>query len=112
MKSFSERNQLIVGAIGLALIAALVLGALNYDKLPLLDRGKNYSAFFAEAGGLRNGAAVQVSGMRVGHVTAVELDGQRVLVKFKIDDGVRIGERSEAAVKTKSLLGTKILEVS
>ncbi|MGJ6122728.1 MCE family protein [Mycolicibacterium sp. Y3] len=112
MKSFSERNQFVVGAIGLAVFAAIVLGALNYDKLPLLDRGKNYSAYFAEAGGLRNGAAVQVSGMRVGHVTAVELDGQQVLVKFKIDDGVRIGDRSEAAVKTKSLLGTKILEVS
>ncbi|MGW0159132.1 MCE family protein [Mycobacterium sp. NPDC003323] len=112
MKSFAERNQMVVGAIGLTVITAIILGALNYDKLPFLDRGRDYSAFFAEAGGIRDGAAVQVSGMRVGHVSGVELQGQQVLVSFKIDNGVRIGDRSEAAVKTKSLLGTKYLEVT
>lgn len=112
MKSFAERNQFVVGAIGLAVITAIILGALNYDKLPFLDRGRDYSAYFAEAGGIRDGATVQVSGMRVGHVSGVELQGQQVLVSFKIDDGVRIGDRSEAAVKTKSLLGTKYLEVT
>ncbi|CDQ45715.1 MCE family protein [Mycolicibacterium neoaurum] len=112
MKSFAERNQLVVGAIGLALLAAIILGALNYDKLPFLNGGRDYSAYFAEAGGIREGATVQVSGMRVGQVSGVELEGQQVLVTFKIDNGVRIGDRSEAAVKTKSLLGTKYLEVT
>ena len=112
MKSFAERNQLVVGAIGLTLLAAIILGALNYDKLPFLNGGRNYSAYFAEAGGIREGATVQVSGMRVGQVSGVELEGRQVLVTFKIDNGVRIGDRSEAAVKTKSLLGTKYLEVT
>ena len=106
MKSFAERNQLVVGAVGLTVIAAIILGALNYDKLPFLNRGKDYSAYFVEAGGIRSGASVQVSGMRVGHVDSVELDGQQVLVKFTVDSNVRIGDRSEAAVRTKSLLGT------
>ncbi|MEH3129937.1 MAG: MCE family protein [Mycolicibacterium neoaurum] len=112
MKSFAERNQLVVGAIGLTVLAAIILGALNYDKLPFLNGGRNYSAYFAEAGGIREGATVQVSGMRVGQVSGVELQGQQVLVTFKVDNDVRIGDRSEAAVKTKSLLGTKYLEVT
>ena len=113
MKSFSERNPFVIGLIGLGVTAALILGALNYDKLPFFNRGENYTAYFVEAGGLRSGASVQVSGMRVGQVTSVELDDARmVVVKFRIDDGVRIGDRTEAAVKTKSLLGTKILEVT
>ncbi|AHC26935.1 MULTISPECIES: MCE family protein [Mycobacteriaceae] len=112
MKSFAERNQLVVGAIGLTVLAAIILGALNYDKLPFLNGGRSYSAYFAEAGGIREGATVQVSGMRVGQVSGVELQGQQVLVTFKIDNDVRIGDRSEAAVKTKSLLGTKYLEVT
>ncbi len=66
MKPFAERNQLIVGAVGLTVIAAIILGALNYDKIPLLNRGKSYSAYFVEAGGIRSGASVQVSGLRVG----------------------------------------------
>lgn len=113
MKAFSERNPLTIGLIGLGITAAIVLGALNYDKLPFLSRGENYTAYFVEAGGLRSGAAVQVSGMRVGQVNSVELDDdQMVVVSFHVDDGVRLGDRTEAAVKTKSLLGTKILEVT
>jgi phospholipid/cholesterol/gamma-HCH transport system substrate-binding protein len=48
----------------------------------------------------------------VGQVSAVELDGPRVLVTFDVEPGVRLGERTEAAIKTKTLLGAKILEIS
>ncbi|MGV0044934.1 MCE family protein [Mycobacterium colombiense] len=112
MKTFSERNRLAVGAIGVALTAGAVIGALQYKHLPFIDHAKNYSAYFAEAGGLVPGAAVQVSGLRVGEVSSLELDGARVLVKFKVDSDIRLGDRTEAAVKTKSLLGAKVLEVT
>ena len=84
----------------------------NYDKLPFLNQGKEYSAYFAEAGGLMDDAAVQVSGFQVGKVESIELDGPRVLVKFTVDKDIRLGDRTEAAIKTKGLLGTKILEVT
>jgi phospholipid/cholesterol/gamma-HCH transport system substrate-binding protein len=112
MKFFSERNPLIIGAIGFVIMAAAVVGALQYDKLPFFPKGKNYAAYFAEAGGLRQGAAVLVSGLRVGQVTSLDLDGPRVLIKFNADRNVRIGDRSEAAIHTKSLLGAKVLEVT
>jgi phospholipid/cholesterol/gamma-HCH transport system substrate-binding protein len=35
-----------------------------------------------------------------------------VLVAFKIDKSIRLGDRTEAAIKTKSLLGAKVLEVT
>jgi phospholipid/cholesterol/gamma-HCH transport system substrate-binding protein len=111
MKSFAERNSLIIGAVGVAVTAGLTLAALEYDKLPFISAGTTYSAYFAEAGGLTSGAAVEVSGFRVGQVKAIDLDGARVLVTFKIDDDVDLGERTEAAIKTKTLLGAKILEV-
>jgi phospholipid/cholesterol/gamma-HCH transport system substrate-binding protein len=112
MKSFAERNLLVVGAVGMALTGAAVLGAVSYDKIPGLSGGKHYSAYFAESGGLKSGAAVQVCGFRVGQVSNVELDGPRVLVTFDVDSGLRLGEGTEAAIKTKSLLGAKILEVT
>jgi len=112
MKTFSERNPLIIGAIGLAATAGLVLAALNYDKLPFFSSGKTYSAYFAEAGGLKSNADVQVSGYRVGQVSSIKLDGSKVLVTFKIADDIRLGDRTEAAIKTNTLLGTKILQVS
>jgi phospholipid/cholesterol/gamma-HCH transport system substrate-binding protein len=111
MKSFAERNSLVVGAIGVAVTAGLTLAALEYDKLPFISSGTTYSAYFAEAGGLTSGAAVEVSGFRVGQVKTIDLDGPRVVVTFKISEDVGLGERTEAAIKTKTLLGAKILEV-
>ena len=111
MKPFAERNTLIMGAIGLGVTAAVVVIAMQYDKIPFVNQAEDYSAHFAEAGGLTTGAGVQVSGLRVGEVSSIELDGPRVLVKFRVDNDVRIGDRSEAAIKTRGLLGTKVLEV-
>jgi phospholipid/cholesterol/gamma-HCH transport system substrate-binding protein len=112
MKSFAERSPFVIGAIGVGLTAAVLSGAVLYDKLPGLSGGRQYSAYFAESGGLKTGAPVQVCGFRVGQVSSVELDGSRVLVTFDVDPGVELGERTEAAIKTKSLLGAKVLEVT
>ena len=111
MKSFAERNPVVVGAIGVALTGVVVLVALNYNNLPFVNSQKQYSAYFSEAGGLAPGAAVQVSGYEVGSVSSVSLEGSHVLVEFEVDDSARLGDRTEAAVKTKSLLGSRILEV-
>jgi len=112
MKKFSQRDPILVGAMGLGIIFALMLISLNYDKLPFFNRGNTYSAYFAEAGGLVAGDHVQVSGYRVGQVSSVELDGPRVLVTFTVANNIRLGDRTEAAVRLRSLLGSKLLEVA
>lgn len=112
MKFFSERNPLLIGAVGAVIIAAVTVSALQYDKLPFSQTGKEYSAYFTEIGGLTSGAPVQVSGYRVGQVSSIAIDGAQVLVRFKIDDSVRLGDRSEAAIKAKTTLGAKVLAIT
>jgi phospholipid/cholesterol/gamma-HCH transport system substrate-binding protein len=112
MKFFSERNPVIIGAVSIAILVGLVLAALQYDKLPFFPKGKGYEAYFADVDGLRQGAAVLVAGFRVGQVTSIELDGPRVLIKFNVDKSIVVGDRNEAAIHTKSLLGAKVLEVT
>jgi phospholipid/cholesterol/gamma-HCH transport system substrate-binding protein len=112
MKSFQERNAIVIGVIGVLAIAVVLLTAVNYTKLPFVNRDKVYQAYFAEAGGLRTGSAVEVSGFAVGAVASIKLDRGQVLVKFTVADNVRLGDRTEAAIKTKSLLGAKILDIS
>ena len=55
---------------------------------------------------------MQVSGFKVGQVTDVELDGNRVFVTFSVEKNMPLGDRTEAAIKTRTLLGSKVLEVS
>ena len=112
MKPFAERNPFVVGAIGIGVILVVTWTGLNYNKLLSIVTTKAYSAYFAEAGGLAAGNLVQVSGFKVGEVSSVALDGPRVLVKFRIPDNIRLGDRTEAAVKLRSALGTKLLEVT
>jgi phospholipid/cholesterol/gamma-HCH transport system substrate-binding protein len=112
MKTFSERNPFILGVVGAVVIAGIVMGALNWQKLPFLNPGHDYSAYFSDAGGLFTGAGVEVSGLPVGKVSSIELDGPQVLVKFRIKGDVYLGDRTAAAIKTKGLLGTKMLDVS
>lgn len=113
MKSFSERNLTVIGVTGVAVTAGIVLGAWQYDKLPMFTAQKRqYSAYFAESSGLDSGSRVQVSGFQAGAVTSVELDGPRVLVKFDVRKDIRLGDRTEAVIKAKSLLGVKVLEIT
>ncbi|OBG36170.1 virulence factor Mce family protein [Mycobacterium sp. E3198] len=111
MKFFAERNPMIIGTVGIVTVAGMVTAALEYQKLPFFDQGTSVAAYFADAGGLRADNTVEVSGYPVGKVSSIELDGPGVLVKFKIHDNVRLGDRTEAAIKTKGLLGSKFLDV-
>ena len=113
MRFYSPRQLAIIGVIGVAVVVGLVLGALEYDKLPIFTvQKKEYSAYFADSNGVDTKAAVQVSGFQVGVVTGVELDGARVRITFNVDKSVRLGDRTEAAIKAKSLLGAKVLEIT
>jgi phospholipid/cholesterol/gamma-HCH transport system substrate-binding protein len=112
MKSFTERNPYVIGVTGVGLIAAVLLTSFNYDKLPFFNTDITYQAYFAEAGGLTAGADVQVSGSPVGRVESLQLDGDKVLVAFRIEHAINLGDRTEAAIKTRSLLGAKILEIT
>jgi phospholipid/cholesterol/gamma-HCH transport system substrate-binding protein len=111
MKLFSERNPMVIGAVGLVAVFVVVLAALEWQKLPFLNQGRTVSAYFADAGGLRTGNGVEVSGFPVGKVSSIDLDGPGVLVKFKVGNSIHLGNRTEAAIKTKGLLGSKILDV-
>jgi phospholipid/cholesterol/gamma-HCH transport system substrate-binding protein len=112
MKTFAERSPFLIGFTGIMLTVGVAIVALQYDKLPFLKSVNDHSAYFAEAGGLQAGAPVQVSGFRVGQVSSVDLDGDRVLITFETSDDVRLGELTEANIRTKSLLGSKVLEIT
>lgn len=111
-KPLAERNRFTVGIVGIVILTLAVIAAFSYDELPFVKGTNDYSAFFAEAGGIKPGGDVRVSGMSVGRVSEVALDGTSVRVEFTVDDTVELGDRTEAAIKTETVLGTKMLELT
>ncbi len=107
-----ERSPQVIGAVGIAVVTAAVVGALEYDKLPLINSTEHYSAYFADAAGLTAGTPVQVAGYDVGKVSSLRLDGPRVRVDFTVDSDIVLGDLTEAAIKTKTLLGARTLLIS
>jgi phospholipid/cholesterol/gamma-HCH transport system substrate-binding protein len=117
VKPFRERNPVVVGAVGLAVIAALVLGAFQLDALAALTAQGSYRAAFRDASGLAPGNEVRVAGVRVGKVTAVDLapgaSGPYVRVRFRLEDrGVRLGATTGATIRIKTVLGQKYLALA
>ena len=112
IKPLADRNRLAVGVVGILVVVLAVIAAFSYDKLPFIKGTTDYSAYFAEAGGIKSGSDVRVSGMSVGRVSEVKLEGTKVLVGFTVDDDVELGDRTEASIKTETVLGNKMLEIT
>ncbi|MFT4082235.1 MAG: MCE family protein [Nocardioides sp.] len=111
MKPFRERNQVKIGAISIMAILLIMGLAFKADSLPLIGGGTTYYADFAEAGGLTSGDEVRIAGVRVGKVSSVELDGDKVKVAFKIKTDSEFGTKTGAAIKIKTLLGEMYLDL-
>ncbi|MFF4396487.1 MCE family protein [Streptomyces sp. NPDC001480] len=109
---FRDRNPVVIGAVGLTVLALLTVAAFNADSLPFIGGGRTYSAAFSEAGGLRPGDEVRIAGVKVGKVEDVDLDGDHVKVTFEVKGDPRFGTRTGASVRVKTILGAKYLALS
>lgn len=109
----SGRNPKWVATIGLVGSALLLAVALRGNDLPLIGPDHTtYSAEFTDAGGLRVGDPVQVAGVIVGRVDAIDVEADHVVVAFELDSEIELGEETRSAIEVGSLLGQKYLDVT
>ncbi|WP_156688078.1 MCE family protein [Mycobacterium sp. Marseille-P9652] len=111
-KSLRARSPVTIGVIGTAILLCVTVAAFQYDKLPFIKNTNDYAAYFSEAGGIKVGNTVRVSGMGVGRVRDIRLEGTKVRVGFTVRKGIQLGDRTEASIKTETILGSKMLELT
>jgi phospholipid/cholesterol/gamma-HCH transport system substrate-binding protein len=109
--AWTERDPAIIAVVGLAALALLLLVAGSWQRLPFVDRSTSYRAEFSDAAGLVAGEEVRVAGVKVGTVRDIELSGNKVVAEFTVT-GVRLGNRTEAGIEVKTLLGQHFLSVT
>ena len=111
MKPFRERNPVLVGAVSIAVLMLLLVGAFRAKDLPIIGGGPVYYADFSEAGGLASGDQVMIAGVRVGRVEQVSLAGDHVRAKLRLTKKVSFGEETRADIKVKTLLGAMAVQL-
>jgi phospholipid/cholesterol/gamma-HCH transport system substrate-binding protein len=112
MKPFRERNPVPIGAVGIGFLAVLVYTAFHAQDFTIFGGGGHrYYADFAEAGDIKKENEVRVAGVKVGKVTAIDLVGDHVRVTFRLQPGKNIGPDSRAAIKLKTVVGARYLEI-
>jgi phospholipid/cholesterol/gamma-HCH transport system substrate-binding protein len=111
VKNFRERSPLLIGIISILALAAGTTFAFSIDKLPALKRTFEVKAEFADAAGLTAENQVRVAGIKVGTVSKIELNGDRVLVTMDIENGIQIPQDSFAEIKLATILGTKFVDI-
>jgi phospholipid/cholesterol/gamma-HCH transport system substrate-binding protein len=110
------RRSLLDLAVGVfVLLGILALGWLSI-KLGKIDfvGGHNYTvtADFPSAGGLKNGSSIEIAGVEIGRVSAVQLANYQARVVMSIRNGVKLTEDSIASIKTRGLIGEKFINLS
>ncbi|MFZ2511223.1 MAG: MlaD family protein [Gordonia sp. (in: high G+C Gram-positive bacteria)] len=106
-----KRTAKSVGILGLAAIVMISLATFYLKDLPLIGAAPQYTVQFHEAAGVTPGNEVRVAGVRVGEVTDVRLDGNRVLMRMRVAD-TWIGDETQATIQIKTVLGQKYIALN
>ena len=99
----------LIGTAALAYLA-IDIGGLSSgedDSYPLVAR-------FDSSSGLKEGAHIEIAGVRVGQVRSIVLDSDSFesVVTMLIDEGIALPEDSMASIRTAGIIGDRFIKVS
>ncbi|MGV9413973.1 MCE family protein [Nocardia sp. NPDC003693] len=108
-------NDIVKSSIKLMIFVLVVAGCSVFIvtalRTPIPGEKVTYDAIFTDVSGLFAGDSVRMSGVAVGKVEAVELDGPRARVRFTIDRQRAVHDNTEAAVRYQNLIGQRYVEL-
>lgn len=97
--------------VAIVVVAAIVVSGCSYQTATAPTGSLTLYATFDDAQDLTPGHNVQASGVVVGSVREVELDGYRARVRLSIEDGRNVPVGTTAVVKRTSLLGEHYVDL-
>lgn len=105
MRITSKKALLAGGTAVVAVVALTASGGSDEDRADLV-------AYFADASPLEIGSQIRASGVRVGTVGDIELDGSEARVELKLDDAVLpVRKDAQLTIKPVNLLGETYIDL-
>ena len=105
--------EVVVGLFLLVGILALGWISVRLGQVEILGAsGYIVYADFTTVGGLKEGAGVEIAGVRIGRVEKISLIDYQARVAMRIDKGVELQEDAIASIKTKGLIGERYMQLS
>ena len=106
-KSMRDRNPIVVGVVGLLVVAAAVAAAFAFGTVRDVGGRYTLTAVFTRTGGLEARADVRVAGVSVGEVEQIDAQFERgsIVVTFSVDGDVALGPETTAEIAAATLLG-------
>ncbi len=104
--------ETIVGAVVLIVAGMFVFYAFAKSGQSTAG-GYELTARFGRVDGLKRGADVTLSGVKVGTVTAIDIDGKtyQAVVHMAVSSGVQLPDDTNAKIVSESLLGGMVVSL-
>ncbi len=109
-----NRTEIAVGAIVMAVAIAFLIYAMNTTGVSGSTSSEyELKASFRSADGVSVGTEVRLAGVKVGRVTAVDLDPAtfRAQTVFTVKEGIELPDDSAVSVSSEGLLGGNYVEL-
>jgi phospholipid/cholesterol/gamma-HCH transport system substrate-binding protein len=110
MRTLQPANRVRIGLLGVIVLVLIVAVGQSFTSAPMLFASPSYFGQFTDTGQLNKGDKVRITGVEVGKVEGMAIDGDHVVIKFSIGSNT-IGTESRLAIKTDTILGKKVLEI-
>lgn len=109
----SNTVEALIGGIVVAAAGGFLVYAANTASIGGAGDGDELIAKFRKAEGIAVGGDVRISGVKVGTISAMELDNQtfRAVVTLSLNDGIQVPEESAARITSSSLLGDSYIAI-
>ncbi|HBI14144.1 MAG TPA: outer membrane lipid asymmetry maintenance protein MlaD [Desulfobulbaceae bacterium] len=111
----SQVTDVIVGIFLIVGFAALGWLALQLGEVPWLVDSRSYTLYgeFNNISGVKAGADIQISGVKVGTVKELTLNDEFfAVVTMQLHRGVKVPVDSIASVKSQGIIGDKFIQIS
>lgn len=102
--------------VGLFFVVAVACGgylAVGLGDIRIFSSNRyQIIAEFDNISGLKHGASVEIAGVPIGEVTAINLHDPAAHVTLSIDKSVRLRDDDVASIRTKGIIGDRYIKIS